>query len=354
MSQRGDAARRVWLLAPVGRDARLGCATLGKVGIDCHAGRAVADLDQVALQEIGALVLTEEALTGPAIAALSERLSSQPSWSSLAVILLVDPEHARRAGAAASRLRPLLARSGTVLLQRPTHEETFVSVVRSAVADRQRQFELRDELAAREIAEGRARTLAREMQHRVKNTYALSLSIARQSFRGAETLADAREAFTGRMEAMVRAQDLLGPGRGEVVDLEELLDRTLAPHRPTGNPGRIAGDGPKVMIPTEKASALSMALHELATNAAKYGALSTDRGYVALRWNVESATGRNELTLEWRERDGPPVQPPTRRGFGSLLVRQALPHDLDGSTDLAFDPAGVVCTIRALIPGAGG
>ncbi|WP_299820639.1 sensor histidine kinase [uncultured Jannaschia sp.] len=354
MSPTGDAARRVWLLAPVGRDARLGCAALGEAGIDCHAGRAVADLETVSLEDVGALVLTEEALTGPAVAVLSERLAAPPAWSSLAVILLVDPEHARRAGAAASRLRPLLSRPGTVLLQRPTQEETLVSVVRSAVADRHRQFELRDELEAREAAEARAQTLAQEMQHRVKNTYALALSIARQSFRGAETLADALEAFTGRLEAMVRAQDLLAPGRGDVVDLRELLDRTLAPHRPTEDPERIAGDGPKVLIPREKATALSMAFHELATNAAKYGALSTGTGHVDLRWTVNTAADGDELTLEWRERGGPPVQPPTRRGFGSLLIKQALSRDLNGSTDLTFDPSGAVCTIQALIPATGG
>ncbi len=193
MRPSGDAPRPVLLLAPVGRDLALACATLGDAGIDCRAGRDLTDLDQTSFEELDAMVLTEEILTDPAVAALSGLLDAQAPWSNLPVVLLVDPGSIRATGDAGDRLRALAARRGTVLLQRPTHEETLVSVVRAAVADRRRQFELLDELEARRAAEARAQTLAREMQHRVKNAFAFALSIARQTFRSAETLRDAQE-----------------------------------------------------------------------------------------------------------------------------------------------------------------
>ncbi|WP_404381491.1 sensor histidine kinase [Caenispirillum salinarum] len=350
MRSSGDVPRGVLLLAPVGRDAEVGCAVLTRAGIDCRAGRGLADLDAVPLDELSALVLTEEVLTASTMEALCRRLDAQEPWSNLSVILLVDSARVQMTGDAGDRRRTLAARSGTILLLRPTNEQSFLSVVRAAVADRRRQFKLLEELEACEEAEARAQTLAREMKHRVKNAFSLALSIAGMSFRRAATLQDAEEAFIGRLQAMVRAQDLVEPGKDAAVDLRELAARTLAPYRPDAGAERLAIEGPRVLLPAEKAKALAMAFHELATNAAKYGALSAAGGRVALRWRVEPAPGGDELAVEWRERGGPSVSPPAHRGFGSRLVEKALAHDLGGSTELTFDPGGVVCTIRAPVP----
>ncbi len=132
---------------------------------------------------------------------------------------------------------------------------------------------------------------------------------------------------------MVRTQDLVTPGGGEVVDLCELVIVTLAPYRPAEGPERVTVDGPIIGIPKDKATALVMALHELATNAAKHGALSGAAGRVTVQWRVKPVSGAGELTVEWRECGGPPVSPPERRGFGSLA------QDLVGTTELTFDPA---------------
>jgi two-component sensor histidine kinase len=339
------------MLAPTGRDAELGCATLGRAGLDCRAGRGLPDLTAVPLDAIDALVLTAEALTVSAVAALKARLEAQAGWSNLTVVLLLDRRQAEAAGPRSAHLRPLLTRPGTVVLRRPIDAGTLISVVRAAVADRDRQFALLAELKAREAAEDRARTLADELKHRVKNGFTLTLSIAQQTFRTAATLADARAALTGRIAAMIRAQDLLGEGADDPVELREVVALTLTPHRPAGDPGRIDVDGPRTVLAPGKARALSMALHELATNAAKYGALSGETGRVVVRWRVgEAAEGG--IVFTWREENGPPVAPPTRRGFGSMLVERALKHDLDGQARLDFDPAGVFCEIRLPVSGA--
>jgi two-component sensor histidine kinase len=349
-----DAAAPALLLAPVGRDAELGCAALGEAGIDCRAGRGLADLEQAPLEELGALVLTGEMLTARAVETLRRRLDAQPGWSNLAVILLVDAGRLPSPDGAGARFNALAARPGVIVLHRPTDRDALASVIRAALADRRRQARLRDELEARAAAEARAQTLAAEMKHRVKNAFALASGIARQTLRGATSLEDARDAFIGRLEAMARAQDLIAPDAAAIIDLREIVERTLAPHRPAEGSDRIAVEGPPVLIPAEKATALAMTFHELATNAAKYGALSTASGCVSLRWRVASAGGPDELSVEWRERGGPPVSPPERRGFGSRLVERALAHELGASVELTFDRAGVACSIRAQLvqPGA--
>lgn len=158
--------------------------------------------------------------------------------------------------------------------------------------------------------------------------------------------------FTARLKALARAQDVL-TGDGEVsADLGELVEPALEPHRHGSGCQRFRIEGPRVRLPAPSATALAMALHELATNALKYGALSRVAGEVLLHWQVESAERGPELHLEWRERGGPPVTLPARRGFGSGLVERALAAQLRGRCAIAFERDGVVCDIRAPLPHA--
>lgn len=347
MSADGPEPVRVLVLAPLGRDAEVACEALDRAGIAACPGRSAGALDEEDLDALLALVLTEEILTLAAIGAIEARLDAQPSWSDLPVILLADPQE-RRAGALVAPLKRLCARAGVVLLERPTRAAGFASVARAAVLARRRQFRLRDELAARERAEARARTLADEMRHRVKNAFAVAGGLASQTFRHARTMEEARTAFTGRLAAMARAQDLLGGGERGSADLAGLVERAIEPYCPADGPGPFDVEGPAMRVPAATAQALAMGLHELATNASKHGALSVPSGRVRLSWTCEEegAEGRR-LILEWRERGGPRVAPPQRRGFGSLLIERALAQDLGGSAHLEFRPEGVVCTISA-------
>lgn len=338
----------ILVLAPLGRDAEVACTTLADAGIAVRPGRSLDDLRSARLEDLSALVLTEELLTEAGITTLAARLDAQPSWSSLPVILLVeaarhsvDPRH--RASMAAFESRP-----GVAVLERPMQIASFVSVLRSSAVTRQKQFDLRDELQARAHAEAHARMLADEMKHRVKNAFAMAISIASQTFRNSETLDEARLAFSARLTSMARAQDLLTARQNGAVDFRALIEQALEPYRPDPEAGPFEIHGPRVLIEARVATAFAMALHELATNATKYGALSVGSGSVRISWACEKdAEGSDVLTVEWRERGGPPVTPPRRRGFGSRLVEQALAEELGGSAEISFDPEGLVCRIRA-------
>lgn len=229
----------------------------------------------------------------------------------------------------------------------PRSRHTPQSVARAAADARRRQFQLPDELRARERAEARARTLAEEMKHRVKNAFTLATSIVSQTFRQAETLEDAREVFTGRLVSMARAQDLIAGDGDDQVDFRSLVEQAVEPYSSGREPQPFHLEGPRILVTGRKATAFAMAFHELATNAAKYGALSANSGQVATRWWVDTTPGSRTLIMEWRESGGPAVQPPQRKGFGSRLIEHALTQDLGGSTELVLYPDGVVCSIRA-------
>ncbi|MBS7457321.1 sensor histidine kinase [Coralloluteibacterium stylophorae] len=191
------------------------------------------------------------------------------------------------------------------------------------------------------------------MRHRIKNSLALVGSIAVQTFRGDAPAGAAMPRFMERLKAIGRAQDVL-TGDGEVsAQLRELVERALEPHR-GGDCRRFRIEGPDLRLPEASATALAMALHELATNALKYGALSRDDGCVVVRWWVQADGSGGELRIEWREQGGPPVVSPARRGFGSGLVERALAAELHGRCVIAFEPAGVVCEIRAPLPRVAG
>lgn len=199
------------------------------------------------------------------------------------------------------------------------------------------------DITDRKTAEAHQRLLLNELNHRVKNTLATVQSMARQSLRGDSVSAQARESFEGRLAALSAAHNVLTERNWESASIAQLAAVSTAPYDPEGT--RVTAEGPPVHLEPKIAVALSLALHELATNAAKYGALSTPEGRAAVRW----ALAQPRLTLTWTESGGPPVTPPTRTGFGARLLERGLAAELGGTVRLDFRPEGLVCTIDAMI-----
>jgi len=185
--------------------------------------------------------------------------------------------------------------------------------------------------------------LVGELNHRVKNTLAIVQSVAHQSFRSRIPAPEAIGRFEGRLEALAAAHNLLTRKNWDTATIADVAIAALAPFVPED---RREIEGPDVTVQPQTAVGLALALHELATNAAKYGALSTDRGSVSVRWAVAD----NELQLEWREQGGPPVSPPTHRGFGSRMIERTLAAEFGGKVELLFRPEGVTCTVIAPLP----
>lgn len=194
-----------------------------------------------------------------------------------------------------------------------------------------------------EIRAAREHELNRELQHRVKNNLAVVQALARQTIVSTPDPDVFYPAFRGRLIALSEAHDVLSSDHFASCHLPALVDAALRPFRAEG---RFLIEGPACQLPAQSCAPLMLALHELSTNALKYGALSTPVGQVSLCWRINEGV----LALEWREAFGPPVSGPTRKGLGSrLLVRQAGLDDVS----LQFRPEGVVClvTIAGASPG---
>ncbi|WP_337187321.1 sensor histidine kinase [Phenylobacterium sp.] len=195
---------------------------------------------------------------------------------------------------------------------------------------------------AREVAAREAEGLLRlELHHRVKNTLAVVQALADQSFReGGDPDAD-RQAFHARLSALAGVHDVLVERAWRSVALDALAERALAPFRPA-RPDALVLSGPPVAIPPEAAVALALCLHELATNAAKHGALSSDRGHVRLSWRIDGDADPPRLSLEWRETGGPAPAPDSsrRQGFGARLLARALAARPGAQAALEFLPDG--------------
>lgn len=188
------------------------------------------------------------------------------------------------------------------------------------------------------------RLLVGELNHRVKNTLAIVQSLAHQTFRGSSVPKEIVSAFEGRLRALAQAHNLLTRENWDSADLRTLVEAALKVHAPTMD--RFDLDGPPVRLDPQSAVTITIAVHELATNAAKYGALSAPGGRVRVCW----AAANDRFRLTWQETGGPKVKPPSERGFGSRMIEQALPRELGGTVTLDYAPGGVVCTIDAPLP----
>ncbi len=193
--------------------------------------------------------------------------------------------------------------------------------------------------------EERQRLLVNELNHRVKNTLATVQSMAAQALRGAHNTSEAQEIFDSRLVALSKAHDILTQRSWEGASLRRIVDN-VAPHSGQGME-RFEICGPDLQVSPKYALALALALHELCTNAIKYGALSNTEGKVEIAWSLITDGNGEQLRIDWREKGGPLVQPPKRRGFGSRLLGRGLKHDLGGSVQIDYAPSGVVCSITA-------
>ena len=208
------------------------------------------------------------------------------------------------------------------------------------------------EITERKQAEERRRLILDELNHRVKNTLVTVQSITQQTLRGID--AQLRDALEGRLLALAAAHDVLVREQWESASLEEVVTASLAPHGGRHSP-RFDVSGPPLRLRPRAALALAMGLHELATNAVKYGALSLPAGQVALHWEVKRE-GSPRFHLRWTEHGGPPATPPSRRGFGTRLLERSLTQDLRGKVQINYAQAGLECLIDAplaeVAPGA--
>jgi len=197
------------------------------------------------------------------------------------------------------------------------------------------------DISERKAAERRQQVLIDELNHRVRNTLATVQSLIAQSARGSETIADFRHRLEARVMAMSRAHDELTRRRWADVGLREIIDAGLGPYRDRRD---VTVDGAPVAIGPRAGLMLTMVVHELAANAAKYGALSGPRdapGAVNVGWKVEMNGVGPVLRLCWQESGGPPVRPAAHRGFGTLLVERGVRAELHGKVKIDYAPAGV-------------
>ncbi|WP_281024595.1 PAS domain-containing sensor histidine kinase [Methylobacterium segetis] len=271
------------------------------------------------------------------------------------VVIIADAEHDPRTAADAAALIDINARA---LLNLPVLEHgrlvasffvtkgaaytwssqdvTFVQ----AVADRARG-------AIRRVqAEEQQAVLNRELSHRMKNLLAMVQAITMQTMRNATDLEQARETLAARLIALGKGHDILLEHEYKGASLAEVVRSAVALHD-DGQPGRFQISGPEVHTGPSAALSLSLMLHELGTNAAKYGALSTAGGQVVLLWTIDQTEVEPLVRLCWAEQGGPPVTPPSRKGFGSRLIERGLAGAVGGNITLAFEPTGLVCNVEA-------
>ncbi|WP_264046976.1 sensor histidine kinase [Methylobacterium flocculans] len=352
------SSERALILAPFGRDATIAGALLTEAGLTFAICRDLGDLLAGMVAGAGLVLLTEEAAGIADLGPVNRWIAAQPPWSDLPFILLTTRGGGPERNPKAKHLSETLG--NVTFLERPFHPTTLISLVRTALRGRRRQYEararlvdlhageqrLRGALAAEKRSADHQRLLIDELNHRVKNTLATVQSIATQTLRNAATTEDARDALETRLLALSRAHDVLTRENWEGADLSDIIAQAIAPYDPQDG-GRFRVGGPDVRLLPRTALALAMALQELATNAVKYGALSSPAGHVEIAWTMGADDPKPRLNLRWSEKGGPTVVMPKRRGFGSRLIERNLARDLDGKVEIAFVPQGVTCTVNA-------
>ena len=218
-----------------------------------------------------------------------------------------------------------------------------VSLLRDAAGRPESMIALVTDMTARKRAEDARELLHAELDHRVKNALATVSAVVAHTQEGSRSVASFAAALKGRIRSMATTHELLSAGRWQGISFTELVRRELAPYASRNNTRM---HGPEVILEPEAGLAMAMVLHELATNAAKYGALSTKVGQVMVTWERRPHGQPPDLILNWKEFGGPPVATPEKSSFGTSTIRDLIPYEFGGRVDLTLAPEGVQCRIE--------
>ena len=206
------------------------------------------------------------------------------------------------------------------------------------------------DITDRKRAEEHQQVLLAELSHRVKNTLASIQAIATQTLRSATSLEAFETAFSGRVKALALAHGVLTQTGWSEAELSELIRQSVAPYL-TSRADSVRLSGPPTYLPPRQVVVVMLMMHELAVNAAKYGALSNDDGRVGIEWRIEPQGEQRLLRLHWAETGGPPVRAPARKGFGTTLIERSIAHELDGQATFEYQPRGLACELRFPLQG---
>lgn len=312
---------KVVVYAPYVRD---GDSLVGLLNSRGHQAIGVTTLDDLVghlNDDLGAVLMTEEALVQATWNGLLDAVRVQPSWSSYPFILLISQHrNAGQAEAVYGMFPPEV--SNVMVLERPMSSTALISALRWAILGRRRQFVTRDHMHALEQHARHQKLLTRELAHRVKNTIAMLQSIVSQTMNPYPDILPVKELIIARFAALSRTHDLLLGTDFASADFPELVKRTLSVHDQC-----FEYAGPAIEISPQAALSFALVLHELATNSIKYGAFSEDAigGAATLSWSVNKGeAGEKTFDFSWIERGGPPVVAPKRTGFGSRLIKSTL------------------------------
>lgn len=322
----------VLVLAPFRKDADYIGAFLREQNVVVNHVKANDDLVPLLSSSPGVIVITHEALNPSVVATIGEHLAAQPDWSEVPILLLLER------AAPIARIRVQLERdwpgARLVFHTRPIAQLELVNSIQTNLLVRLRQKQVRDSIE-REVE------LRLELNHRIKNILASVTSIFQMTRRGASTVEDLAGDFTGRLQALSNVHTAVFEAGGEEVSLSSVIDLTVSPYNSDGL-SRIHVNGPDVAISRNAATTIALCLHELITNAIKYGALSEKDGTVDVGWTISDDVAP-VFSLNWRERDGPDVVEPTRQGYGTRYVRSALGSLFGSTPGIVFDRDGFRC-----------
>jgi PAS domain S-box-containing protein len=204
------------------------------------------------------------------------------------------------------------------------------------------------DVTERRAGEDRQALLVRELHHRVKNTLATVQAVLNATTRSSLSVAEFSRALTGRITSLARTHALITEDTRQAASFEGLLRAELDPY---DERGRMTLDGPRVILPSELAVPVGMALHELTTNALRHGSLADPNGRLDVTWWVEDGAGGHALRWDWAEHDGPPAAHPTREGFGHRLLNKVLATQTGAEVDVDFAPDGLRVSVRMPLPG---
>jgi two-component sensor histidine kinase len=331
-------ALMVLILASAGRDAADAASVLTEIGLP---SRICADLTALmaTINEAACAIATEEALMSADRQPLAEWIAHQPPWSDFPFLLLTH----RGTGPSAELVEML---GNVTVLERPFHPATLANAARSAVRARDRQREAAVYLEERRRTEERQTLLIRELHHRVKNTLATVQALLGATARSTHSVDEFYRSFSDRVVSLAKTHNLLTEDYWQTASLQEILRNELGPYD-DGTGRRIVLRGPPVDLAADLAVPTGMALHELTTNAAKHGSLSVPEGRLEVTWDIRRPADCFRLHLVWTERNGPPVEPPSRTGFGSTLLQRVLTTQCNAEIDFDFDPGGLVFLMDA-------